>query len=61
MKKLRLRILKRLIGNTPVIMNVTIETYGITDIKGAEMNGVFENWNVVEIERELEGNVENTM
>ena len=35
-------------------MNVTIETYGITNINGAEKDGIFVKWNVVDIEREEE-------
>lgn len=52
MKKIRLWILKKLIGKTPIIMNVTIETYGITNINGAAKDGIFEDWHVIETERE---------
>lgn len=33
-------------------MNVTLETYGITEIKGAKKDGIFEDWNIAVIERE---------
>jgi len=52
LRKVWLRILKKLIGNTPIIMNVTIETYGITNVNGATKDGIFEDWHVVEVERE---------
>lgn len=52
MKNLRFWLLKKLIRNTPVIMNVTINTKGILDIQGAEPEGIFDKWHVNVIEEE---------
>ncbi|MCZ2260617.1 hypothetical protein [Sporosarcina sp. G11-34] len=51
--------IKKSSGNTPIIMNVTIETYGITNVNAAKKVGIFDDWHVVEVKREenKDGNI----
>ncbi|MDX1769894.1 MAG: hypothetical protein R3328_00065 [Planococcaceae bacterium] len=46
MKKIRFWLIKKLIANTPVIMNVTIIADESIGINGAEKDGIFEKWSV---------------
>jgi hypothetical protein len=53
MKKFRIWLIKKLIGKTPVIMNVTLK---LDDhVLGASPNGIFEKCNITYSERLLKG------
>lgn len=50
MKKIRIWLLKKFIGNTPIIMNVTITAKELVDITGAEPEGIFGKWYIVQMD-----------
>lgn len=56
MKKLRFWLIKKLIKNTPVIMNVTLTVSGELDIQGAETVGIFDKWHVAQVDEKEEKN-----
>ena len=56
MRKMRFWLIKKLIGNIPVIMNVTIIADESIGINGAEKEGIFEKWNVTIKEKVEENN-----
>lgn len=52
MQKLRFWLIKKLIGNTPVIMNVTLNVSGSIEIQGAEEVGLFDKWHIEQKQEE---------
>jgi hypothetical protein len=52
MRNIRIWLIKKLVKNTPIIMNVTIRTKGILSINGSESRGIFENFYIDNVEEE---------
>lgn len=47
--KVREWLIKKLVGDTPIIMNVTIKI--IEPVTGSKANGIFEKCNIIHVNR----------